>query len=69
MFEIKIDVFRTLKHIPSLSALGTLACPIDGRQVSEVVVRTLEFCFLGDTLSSSGGCTSAIHYQQRCKVA
>ena len=50
-----------------------LARPIDGRPVTEVVVgdQTLdvvdEFCYLGDTLSSGGGCTSAII--NRCKVA
>ena len=47
--------------------------PIDGRPVTEVVVgdKTLdvvdEFCYLGDTLSSGGDCTSAII--NRCKVA
>ena len=50
-----------------------LARPIDGRPVTEVVIddRTLdvvdEFCYLGDMLSSGGGCTSAII--NRCKVA
>ena len=53
--------------------LPKIACPIDWRLVTEVIVgdKTLDvvdrFCLLGDTLSSGSGCISAIIH--RCKVA
>ena len=52
--------------------LGT-ARPIDGRPVTKIVVNGSEldaenkFCYLGDMLSSGGGCTQAI--KARCSVA
>ena len=65
----------SLRHDPSFRCkrCSGLARPIDGRPMSEITVASekLEvvssFCYLGDTLSSGGGCELATI--TRCRVA